>query len=112
MRAIAPLLFACVSGLWTGAGAAAPLAACETEPAMRGMRERLDTLHDQMNRIEWSTDRAQRRVLMDLHSKHVQESLREVRRRELGAPCRVEIMGSLLESMARMQQAMVEHEAR
>lgn len=112
MRAIAPVLLACATGLWTGVCGAAPLAACDSEPGMTGMRERLATLHEQMNRIEWTTDRAQRRALMDLHMKHMHESLRELRKRDLGPACRMDIMSSMLEEMVRHQQAMSEQEPR
>ncbi|MGZ5034336.1 MAG: hypothetical protein ACXWAC_14160 [Usitatibacter sp.] len=112
MRALCPVLFACAMGLWSGVCGASPLTACESETAMTGIRERLATLDDQMNRIEWTTDRAERRALMDLHMKHMHESLRELRKRDLGSACRMDLMSAMLEEMVRHQQAMSEPEAR
>ena len=112
MRAIASVTFACAAGLWAGVCAAAPLAACDLEPGMTGMRERLATLHDQRSRIEWTADRAERRVLLDLHMKHMNECLRELRTRELGAACRLDVMSSVLEEMVHHQQAMSEQDRR
>lgn len=107
-----PALLALAMGLPAGLPRAAPPDACDSETAMVGIRERLATLHEQMNRIEWTTDRAERRVLMDLHMKHMHESLRELRKRDLGAACRMDIMSSMLEEMVRHQQAMGEQETR
>jgi hypothetical protein len=117
MRLLAILLLACAAASSPGARAApardtpAP-GACASEPAMPGMRERIDSLRGQMDRIEWTVDRAERRVLLDLHLKRLREGLREARRRELGAACRVEILGSLLDEMVRAQLVMSEQEAR
>jgi hypothetical protein len=41
---------------------------------------------------------------MDLHMKHMQEGMRELRRRDMPADCRIELMSSMMESMMRHQQ--------
>ena len=69
-----------------------------------GMQARMKTMHDQMDRIEWTEDRAKQRELMDLHMKHMQEGMRELRRRQIPSECRIELMGSMMESMMRHQQ--------
>jgi hypothetical protein len=108
MRAVLVALATALSA----AVSAAPLAACDSQSSMSGMRERIDTLHEQMNRIEWTVDREEKRALMDLHAKHMQESMRELRKRDLAAACRMDIMSSMLEEMARHQQALGEQGAR
>ena len=112
MRTIAPMLLACAAGLWIAPSASAPLAACLAVPAMAGMRERFATMHEQMNRIDWTHDRAERHALMDLHMKHMHESLREIRRRDLNAACRTDLLGSMLDEMAHHEQALGEQETR
>ena len=69
-----------------------------------GMRARMKTIHDQMDRIEFTEDRATRSELMDLHMKHMQEGMRELRKREMPEACRVELMSSMMEMMVRHQQ--------
>lgn len=73
-----------------------------------GMRARVKTLNDQMDRIEWTADRAKQRELINLHMKHVQEGLSELRKRDMPAACRLELLSSMMESMVRQQQ--VAHE--
>lgn len=79
---------------------------CASEPAMNGLRERITSLQDQMDRIEWTTDRAEHERLMDLHMKLMQEGMREIRHRELGTACRMDVMGSMMELIIRHQHAM------
>ena len=74
-----------------------------------GMRARMKTIHDQMERIEFTEDRAQQRELMDLHMKHMQEGMREMRKRDMPDACRVELMTSMMESMMRHQQLQQEN---
>ncbi len=67
-----------------------------------GMHARLDTMRDQMDRIEVTTDRAEQRKLMELHMKHVREGLHELRKREdIPMACRVEMMSAMLETLVR-----------
>lgn len=76
---------------------------CGNGAAAEGMRARVDAINDQMDRIEWTTDRAQQRELMDLHMKHMREGLRELRKREMPAACRIDLMSAMVESMVRSQ---------
>lgn len=85
---------------------------CSQEPAMSGMRERISALQAQMDRIEWMTDRAEQRRVMDLHMKQMQEGMRQIRKRDLGPGCRMEMMGDMMEVMIRHQHAMLEPEER
>jgi hypothetical protein len=77
---------------------------CGTSTAAHGMRARVDSINDQMDRIEWTTDRPKQRELMSLHMKHMQEGLRELRKRDMPAACRIELMSSMMESLVRHQQ--------
>ncbi|MBC8024204.1 MAG: hypothetical protein H7Y14_13850 [Burkholderiales bacterium] len=85
---------------------------CAKGPAADGMRARVNTITDQMDRIEGSTDRGQQRQLMELHMKQMQEGLRELRKRELSAACRMELMSTLMESLVRHQQVAFANDAR
>lgn len=69
-----------------------------------GMRARVNAIHDQMDRIEFTEDSAKQRELMDLHMKHMQEGMREMRKRDMPDACRIELMTSMMESMMRHQQ--------
>ena len=72
------------------------------QQSVAGMNARLDTMHDQMDRIEITTDRAEQRKLMELHMKHVREGLQELRKREdIPMACRVEMMSAMLETLVR-----------
>ena len=86
--------------------------ACGHEGAMRGMRERMQLMHEQMDRIEWTTDRAEQWKLLDLHAKHMREGMREMRNRDLGASCRMELMSSIMEEMVRHQLVLAERDTR
>lgn len=87
----------------------APDSACGgQDPQAVGMRARLNTVREQMDRIEWTTDRAEQKRLLDLNTKHVDEGLREMRRRDLSANCRMEILNTLLETMVRHER--IQHE--
>jgi hypothetical protein len=72
-------------------------------PMAEGMRARVKTISDQMDKIDLTTDRAKQRELLDLHMKHMQEGLHELRKRDLSAACRIELMSSMMESMVRAQ---------
>jgi len=85
---------------------------CGSEGAMRGMRERMQLMHEQMDRIEWTTDRAEQWKLLDLHAKHMREGMRELRVRDLGASCRMELMSSIMEEMVRHQLVLSERDTR
>ena len=81
---------------------------CGHSTQAEGMRARVNTINEQMDRIEWSQDRTQQRELMDLHMKHMQEGMRELRKREMPADCRIELMSAMMESMMRHQQVQQE----
>jgi hypothetical protein len=102
MNTLMKAAFACV------ALAAAPVLADSATghcgQGTEGMQARMKTIHDQMDRIEYTEDRGQQRELMDLHMKHMQEGMRELRKREMPDACRVELMTSMMESMMRHQQ--------
>jgi hypothetical protein len=76
-------------------------APCAHQSAV-GMKARLSTMRDQMDRIEVTADRAEQRKLMELNIKHVREGLHELRKREdIPMACRVEMMSAMLETMVR-----------
>lgn len=102
---IAAAVAACAA---LGAAAAEP-ATCERDPRATGLAQRIATMKDQMNRIEWSVDRAEQKKLMELHMKTMHESMRELRRREAGDGCRMEMMHAMMEQMMRHQ--LVEQDA-
>ncbi len=56
---------------------------CGKDAKAEGMRARVHTMHEQMDRAEWTQDRAQQRELMDLHMKHMREGMRELRKRDM-----------------------------
>ena len=111
MGTLARALFALVAVASTPL-VAAEAGACRPETAMIGMRERIVSLQEQMDRIEWTTDRAEQRRLMDLHAKLMREGMREIRHRDLEPACRMEMMTSMMDVMIRHQQAMQEPEER
>ncbi len=78
------------------------------DPQTAGMRARMNTVRQQMDRIEWTADRAEQKRLLDLNTKHVDEGLREMRRRDLSVNCRMEILNTLLETMVRHER--IQHE--
>ena len=99
------LLAATFAALTATAAFAAPDAGpCPQGTETQGMRARVNTMHRQMDRAEWTEDRAKQRELMDLHMKHVREGLRELRKREMPADCRLELMSEMMESMMRHHQ--------
>jgi len=92
--------------------AATPASACGEDVQSAGMQARMNTVRTQMDRIEWSTDRAEQKRLLDLNTKHVQEGLREARRRDLAPGCRLEVLNTLLETMVRHEQVRQEADGR
>jgi hypothetical protein len=96
----------------TAFAAADDTAPCAKDPKASGLPERLVRMRDQMDRIEWATDKEEQRRLMDLHLKTMQEGMREVRRRETGTGCRIEMMQALMEQMMRHQMAAQDSDGR
>ena len=89
------------TALLAAAGTAFAGAPCAHDSAS-GMKARLTTMRDQMDRIEVSVDRAEQRKLMELNIKHVREGLHELRKREdIPMACRVEMMSAMLETLVR-----------
>lgn len=84
--------------------------ACMKQAAGQGMHSRMQLMHEQMNRIEWTTDRAEQSKLLDIHTKHMQEGLRELRHRDMDASCRMEVMSSIMEEMVRHQLVLSERD--
>jgi hypothetical protein len=106
VKAMARVLMA-IAACASATAIAAENPACRDEPAMRGLRERMTALSDQMDRIERIEDRAEQRRILDLHMKQMREGMRAIRSRDLAPACRVEVMGDMMEVMIR-HQAMYE----
>jgi hypothetical protein len=85
------------------AGALAAHTSCHDDPKASGLETRMQQMKDQMDRIEWTTDRAEQRNLMELHMKKMHEGMRELRRREASEGCRLEMMHAMMEQMMRHQ---------
>lgn len=101
MNLNAKIAFAALALVAAPAFAQDGLVPCERDPRAAGMTERLNHMSGEMDRIEWTVDRNQQRKLMDLHTKKMQESLRELRRRDLGEGCRMEVMQAMMEQLMR-----------
>jgi hypothetical protein len=111
MNALARVAFALAVAASTPL-VAAEGGACRPEAAMTGMRERIVSLQEQMDRIDRTTDRAEQRHLMELHAKRMREGMREIRNRDLEPASRMEMMTSMMDMMIRHQQAMEDPEER
>jgi hypothetical protein len=85
---------------------------CANDPKAAGLPQRIERMRDQMDRIEWTTDRVEQRALMDLHMKTMQEGMREVHRRPTTTECRIDMMQALMEQMVRHQLAEQEIDGR
>jgi hypothetical protein len=77
---------------------------CPSNPSTVGMQARMKTMREQMDRIEWTTDRAEQRRLMDLNMKHMHEGVRELRKRDIPVACHLEMMDTMMETMVRHAQ--------
>lgn len=110
MKLLSKVAAACVLAAASTAFAAVDgTAPCAKDPKARGLPERLERMRDQMDRIEWATDKEEQRRLMDLHLKTMQEGMREVRRRDTTAECRMDMMQALMEQM--MRHELVAHDS-
>jgi hypothetical protein len=113
MKALSKVALACVLAATSTAFAAAEeLAPCVKDPKAAGLPQRVARMNEQMDRIEWTTDPVEQRRLMDLHMKSMQEGMREVRRRETTAECRMDMMQAMMEQMMRHQLAAQDSDAR
>lgn len=84
---------------------AADGSACANDPAGSGLAARVQNMHDKMERIRWTSDANEQRHLMDLHGKLMHEGMQELRKRNTGMACRLEIMNALMDQMIQHQQA-------
>ena len=82
------------------------LVQCSKDPQTRGLRQRIENIREQMDRIEAASDAAEQRRLLDLHAKTMQEGMRELRRRAPQSACRQEMMHAMMEQMLRHQVAL------
>jgi len=79
---------------------------CTNDPEAIGMRTRMERMHEQMDRARALSDPAEQRRLLELHSKHMREGMRELRRRDPGLEpgCRLELMSAMMEQVIAHQQ--------
>src|SRR5688500_12970239 len=85
----------------TAAVAGAPASSCAHDPAAHGMRERIEGLRQESDRIDRTADREERRALRDLHMKKMHEGMRTLRERAAGDACRMEFMQAMREQVTR-----------
>ena len=104
MNTLLKIAVACASLAMTPALADPAANPCGTSAAAVGMRARIDTMLRQSDEIEWTADRAEQRRLLELNMKHLQEAMGQLRRRDLPAGCRIEMMSAMLEALLRNQQ--------
>jgi hypothetical protein len=100
---------AACAGLIAAGAALAHEPACEHAGGANAaaMRGRMQTLEMQVERLERSTDPAERRSLAQINMKRMREALGELRQRDLPADCRMEMMEAMLHAMVRNEQAML-----
>ena len=108
MKLLSALAVACLVA--APAFAAEDPTACPRDARTQGLLQRVDNIRGQMERIEWSADRAEQRRLLDLHAKTMQEGMREMRRRDPAPACREQIVQAMIEQVMRHQLAVQEHE--
>ena len=80
---------------------------CSKSVAVDGMRARLATIQQQVDRIEITADKVEQRQLAELNMKHLQEAVGQLNKRPLSPGCRVELMSTLLHSLLRNQQVVL-----
>jgi len=100
----AGIAVALLCGAFAAPAWASEKAGCPNDASTAGMQARMKTVKEQMDRIEWTTDRAEQRRLMDLNMKHVQEGVRELRKRDMPVACHLEMMDTMIETMVRHAQ--------
>jgi len=108
MKTLIKLTIAAAAFSITPALAAHTADHCGKSAQADGMRARVKTIDEQMDRIEFTEDHGKRQELMDLHLKHMQEGMRELRKRDMPSDCRIELMSAMMESMMRHQQVQQE----
>jgi hypothetical protein len=97
--ALAAAAFAAVPAL------AAEQGACAGDPGATGLHARVENMEEKMDRIRLERDPAEHERLMDLHAKLMREGVRELRKRNTGMACRMEMTDAMLDQMIRHQQA-------
>lgn len=112
MKPIIRVAAAAVALAATGAFADRPATHCDKSAAVEGMRARIATIEAQADRLEWTANSAEQRALAELNMKHLQEAVTQLRKRDLSPGCRIELMSSMLEALARNQQVAFAQTAR
>lgn len=104
-QSLAAIILA-ATGLVAMPALAAPTA-CADDAQAEGLRARMESMHDQIERAQLLADPAQQRRLLDLHAKHMREGMRELRRRDpaLQPACRLELMHAMMEQVIAHQAA-------
>jgi len=72
---------------------------CERDPRATGMSERMEAMQVQVTRARDANDRDEQQRILELHAKHMHESLRQLRGRDLDPRCRAEMLQSLVEQL-------------
>ncbi len=103
-------LIACLFAF--GAMAAVQSGACVKDPAAIGVHQRMDRIQDLMHRLRYIPQGEERRRLLDLHTKIMQEGLGVLGRRDVGDACRVEFMHAMMEQMLHHQGALQNSDGR
>lgn len=85
--------------------------ACGNDPATAGLKARMVNLGEKMDRIQWTTDRAEQHRLMDLHAKLMREAMEQIRKRPTTAACRLEMTHAMMSQIILHQLAEQEEEA-
>lgn len=112
MKPFVRIAAACAALAVTGAFADHTPTHCDNTLAVQGMKARLATISNQVERIEWTTDKAEQQALIDLNMKHLSEAMGQLRKREISTGCQIELMSGMLEAMLRQQQVAHLAEAR
>jgi ferredoxin-NADP reductase len=104
MKPVIRIAAACAALAATGAFADHTATHCDNTPQVQGMKARLNTISSQVEKIEWTTDKAERDALINLNMKHLSEAMAQLRKREISTGCQIELMTSMLEALMRQQQ--------
>ena len=84
---------------------AAEQGACATDPAATGLSARIQNMDEKLDRMRWATDPVEKERLMELHAKLIHEGIHELRKRNTGMACRMEMMSAMMDQMIMHQQA-------
>jgi len=91
--------FAAIPAFAAGEGA------CANDPAASGLDARVQNMDDKIERVRVTTDPAEKERLMELHAKLMHEGIHELRKRDTGMACRMEMMNAMMDQMIMHQQA-------